>query len=61
METKKIGKCQNCREQNCELLEVETEKGKKLWCDACFTGRVFELEESKKLEKSEKRIGSENS
>ena len=32
------GKCQNCHEKDCELEEIETEKGKKMWCDACIEG-----------------------
>ena len=38
-ENPKVGKCQNCKESECILEVVETEKGKKEWCDTCVAGR----------------------
>ena len=38
------GTCQHCKEKECELEIVETEKGKENWCDACIEGRELETE-----------------
>ena len=40
----KTGKCQNCKESECELEVVETEEGKKMWCDSCILGKEEESE-----------------
>jgi hypothetical protein len=42
------GKCQNCKENDCELEEIEIVGEKKQWCDACREG--YNLEKNIKPE-----------
>ena len=43
---KKITKCSNCHEKDCELEEIIIDDKKKNWCDSCIVGYNLENQDT---------------